>query len=209
MKPVLAMSTSSLPKIVAGLAAALAVQAFASDVDPYAPNYADRMLSPVAGAGIAPYLTSSRTRFPIRVAVVDDAYCDDRRCDLVREACAKWQAALAKASGAQMTFVFARSADPKGADVVVQFVPGEQIKGFGGFTLEFGAWAWMRLAITDKHGEAVPDWLTRRIATHELGHALGIWGHSPDPHDIMSTNEDAQEITPADVNTLRLAYRGG
>jgi predicted Zn-dependent protease len=44
---------------------------------------------------------------------------------------------------------------------------------------------------------------------HELGHALGIWGHSPDNNDIMyySQVRTPPEISPRDINTLKKIYQ--
>ena len=44
-------------------------------------------------------------------------------------------------------------------------------------------------------------------ATHELGHGLGLGGHSQNPLDIMYFTGNASDLlTTRDVNTLRTAY---
>ncbi len=45
-------------------------------------------------------------------------------------------------------------------------------------------------------------------ARHELGHGLGLWGHSDRPTDVMYFSQVQQPpaISPRDVNTLRLVY---
>jgi predicted Zn-dependent protease len=45
-------------------------------------------------------------------------------------------------------------------------------------------------------------------ARHELGHALGLWGHSDDPGDVLYRTQVAQPppISPRDRNTLRRLY---
>lgn len=52
------------------------------------------------------------------------------------------------------------------------------------------------------------------LAQHEMGHALGVWGHSSDPRDIMYYDGDYiseinpnKVITPRDSNTLSLVYK--
>jgi predicted Zn-dependent protease len=42
-------------------------------------------------------------------------------------------------------------------------------------------------------------------ALHELGHAFGLWGHSPDPADVMAAVPRAQpllQLSPRDLATL-------
>jgi predicted Zn-dependent protease len=60
--------------------------------------------------------------------------------------------------------------------------------------------------------EISPNFMgTSLLATirHELGHALGIWGHSPKPDDALyfSQVSDPPSISPRDINTLKKIYQ--
>jgi predicted Zn-dependent protease len=46
----------------------------------------------------------------------------------------------------------------------------------------------------------------RRVATHELGHSLGLLKHSPSPLDIMYQNPMATSPSSRDRNTVELLY---
>ena len=49
----------------------------------------------------------------------------------------------------------------------------------------------------------------KATARHELGHALGIWGHSPTPDDVLyfSQVQTPPSISARDINTLKKIYQ--
>lgn len=46
-----------------------------------------------------------------------------------------------------------------------------------------------------------------KLVLHELGHAIGIWGHSKDPTDIMYTHPIVSQLSQRDINTVRRLYK--
>ena len=60
----------------------------------------------------------------------------------------------------------------------------------------------------DKKGAPLSKDNMYRLALHEIGHSLGIVGHSPNFSDVMSLRDirDESKITARDVNTLKLIY---
>jgi predicted Zn-dependent protease len=53
------------------------------------------------------------------------------------------------------------------------------------------------------------DRVIKAAARHELGHALGIWGHSPNQNDALyfSATSDPPTISSRDINTLKKIYQ--
>ncbi|MDE0043190.1 MAG: tetratricopeptide repeat protein, partial [Candidatus Poribacteria bacterium] len=46
----------------------------------------------------------------------------------------------------------------------------------------------------------------RAICLHEFGHAIGLWGHSPDSRDAEFHTSSKEQPSPQDVNTLLRVY---
>lgn len=65
----------------------------------------------------------------------------------------------------------------------------------------------VRIATLDINGKPQNNALMQTIITHELGHALGITGHSPDSKDLMHFRSIANSsLTARDKATIRLLY---
>lgn len=55
--------------------------------------------------------------------------------------------------------------------------------------------------------QRLPNGEVTQVAAHEIGHALGIQGHSPDKHDLMYAYAHLPAtITDRDVNTMDVGY---
>ncbi len=61
--------------------------------------------------------------------------------------------------------------------------------------------------ITIKPGQAASQ--IQATARHELGHALGLWGHSPSPVDALYYSQvtSPPNISPRDISTLKRVYQ--
>jgi tetratricopeptide (TPR) repeat protein len=67
----------------------------------------------------------------------------------------------------------------------------------------------VRLATFNIRGEPQNADLIYAVAVHELGHALGLLGHSDHPEDVMfARNQRITQPSPRDIRTLRALYAG-
>lgn len=108
-----------------------------------------------------------------------------------------------------------RVSQAEGADIVIdrssipiRFPPRERVRfadtRFELFTKAGTFSHRMRVRIRPNQ----PDLTLLAAARHELGHALGIWGHSPLETDALyfSQVRNPPPISPRDVNTLKRVY---
>ena len=69
--------------------------------------------------------------------------------------------------------------------------------------------AWAELMVLDYEAEFLTDRLLR-AAVHEMGHAVGITGHSPDPRDIMyrgtGYGDQRYTLSAGDISMLHSSY---
>jgi|GEM_PF-1592320 len=176
-------------------------------------NYASTLRDPLRNYKMVPKLIHAWTHFPIRVAVVNDGrFYNEEAFKAIQGACQKWVVATKDCPHGGLTFVYDHSGKADGADIVFKLCPFGDLGTFQGLT-----WAnserpdevqTIRLRMFDRSGNWTPAWRLQRVATHEVGHALGIGGHSPNTQDVMSLEEGQSEVTKADVNTLLFAYGG-
>ena len=124
--------------------------------------------------------------------------------DQVRDAMRNWESALPGLH-------FVELLDTTGADITVHWVERLGADRTGQADL-----VWDRagrihhvdvsLAVRGPTGRTLSDFGLRAVATHELGHALGL-AHSADSSDVLFPATRTDTLSPRDVATVQLLYR--
>jgi hypothetical protein len=171
-----------------------------------------------AGPAIADTLAFHwpRSRLPVKIWVQDSL---NLRAD-VQNGIQKWKAAFLYGE-----FDGVEVADSNVADVVVRLGPvlklqadaialpaaAPECEGGTSFDLPPGSSELqvpVRIFINPRFDPASAgvDQCLALTATHELGHALGIFTHSPNATDIMYFDPSVSELSSSDRSTAELAY---
>ncbi|MBE7704592.1 MAG: matrixin family metalloprotease [Cyanobacteria bacterium SIG29] len=175
------------------------------------PNYIDNVL-------YEDQLIRFNNNKPIPYHISTHISVPDYYISTVKEAFLNWQSA----TNGQISFV--EVGNKSAAKIKVSFVNDFLIKGLEPAGYSAGSqpkiennvlsYADIEIKNVDKSGKDFTQEGLLTIAQHEIGHALGLWGHSADSKDIMHFSGDyadmyssKKEITNRDVNTLMLVYK--
>lgn len=179
-------------------------------------SHASNYLDAVTKAPDGRFILWPSFRNPIRVHVIMMDSEQAFALPLIRDSLDAWQ----NASGDRLRFVLTPKANK--AHIVIRLRSGpldEPVSSWGDtdYRMPEVKWKSHRLysvamilntgTSADAEDPAGRDAQFYRLALHELGHALGIRGHSAESSDIMFSHPTAANLSDRDVETLRKLYK--
>lgn len=164
-------------------------------------------------------------KFPLKITVVDNSGINipDYYNDEIYKAFNQWEIST-------QFLKFANTQNPKDADIIVKIKPlpddvctGDTCRYVVGYTTpDFKGHILNKMTIVlyakDPHGNFFSDKELYNTILHEIGHALGIMGHSYSADDLMYMTSDNtnfytpyrssfQYLSSQDINTIKLLYK--
>jgi tetratricopeptide (TPR) repeat protein len=146
----------------------------------------------------------------IEVALISGKSIPDwtpKAATIVRDAFEEWQSAL----NGKIKFNF--SNNPAKTDVVVKWASNSNGQQIGHQNLRWNGDivtdASLTISLRNSRGQLFTDEQLRAVALHEIGHMLGIRGHSANPKDIMYKQMQAGQsrLSPRDIATIQTLYK--
>lgn len=170
--------------------------------DKGAGDYVDRITTFVNNT------TAHWTRFPVRVRLPEDAPPEWRK--LMEPSVEKWNRFIPLKTASRQ----------ESADIEVSFVNHlvPRVLGVTRLTVASGQMKVFIYLLRPNYYPQLPEKTLSAAFLHELGHAVGIFGHSEKPTDVMYTFEVSSSgngkltqdklgaVSSRDVNTLKLIY---
>lgn len=133
----------------------------------------------------------------------------------VRQALDTWVAALNQQLTYQLTTIpekadiritWTNSIDSHGShnEGGTSYTAGLMIPRFDNNQIDYMT---VKIATFDISGKPQSNQAIHAVAIHEIGHSLGLLGHSDNPDDIMyAQNKQVLKLSTRDINTIRLLY---
>lgn len=124
---------------------------------------------------------------------------------LMKQAFTDWQKALKD----KVTFVFLTANSCPNAQITVSYAP-QKMKSLTSFSYRenYFTKAHIEMGLLTREGNKANNELLLVLMKHEVGHAIGIIGHSNTPQSLMqSTVKESYKITPDSIAEIYKIYK--